>query len=96
MVKPLEKYVLIETISKEKTDSGLYMPEASKDKPDKGKVLAVGRLSREWAEKGNNYEIKVGDIVYYHRWSAHDLPDHKGQVLIKYEDIQGIEEKEKN
>lgn len=92
---PLRGYVLIQTISEEQTASGLYMPEKGQDKPDKGKVLAYGPGKMVFSggvPLEDLVPVKVGDVVYFHRWSAHDLPEHKGQILIKHEDIQGVEE----
>ena len=94
MIKPLRGYCLIETINEEKSEAGLYRPESSKDKPSKGKVLAVGNGTQHFSNGQTIIippEIMVGDVCYFHRWSAHDLPDHKNQVLIKFDDIQGID-----
>lgn len=109
IVKPLAGYILVETISKEQTDSGLYMPSWVKDKPDMGKVIRVGADLPHFesasvdggslAHSPNEpSQVKVGDIIIFHRWGAHDIPGHKNQVLVKFSDIQGIieEEKEKN
>ena len=91
---PLRGYCLIETMNEEKSEAGLYRPESSKDKPSKGRVLAVGNGTQHFSNGQTIIippEINVGDIVYFHRWSASDLPDLKNQVLVKYQDIQGVE-----
>ena len=94
---PLRGYCLIETMNEEKSEAGLYRPESSKDKPSKGKVLAVGEPSADLMEKVGgpraieDYRAIQDKVVFFHRWSAHDLPDHKNQVLIKFDDIQGID-----
>ena len=50
-LKPLRGYVLVEAIDDtETTASGLVLPESAKDKPCKGKVLAVGDMTLEWIE----------------------------------------------
>lgn len=90
---PTAGYVLIEPFEAEtKTSSGLYLPEtANPEKPQKGKVLAVG--TAEITEKGIKKEspAKVGDVVVYKKWDGSEFKDGaKEYLLSKFEDILAI------
>ena len=105
MIRPLRGYVLIETMNEEKSEAGLYKPESSKDKPSKGRVLAVGGDLPHYESssyEGNGIsrtpneqpQVKIGDICIFHKWASQDIPDVKNQVLVKFSDIGGIVEEE--
>jgi chaperonin GroES len=73
-IKPLFDYVLVRPLEpEEKTASGILLPESAKEKPTKGKVMAVGPGGRD--EKGNKIEMVVeeGMIVYYKKWGGNEI-----------------------
>ena len=60
-IKPLADRVLVEPIEAEtKTASGIIIPDNAKEKPQKGKIMAVGK-----GTKDNPMTVKVGDLVLY-------------------------------
>lgn len=90
---PTAGYVLIEPFEAEtKTSSGLYLPEtANPEKPQKGRVLAVGPA--EITEKGIKREspAKVGDTVVYKKWGGSEFKDGAKEYLFsKFEDILAV------
>ena len=91
-LKPLADRVIVkQTEAEEKTKSGIYLPDAAKEKPTKGKVIAVGpgRLD----EKGRPMEIGVrtGDTVYYGKYSGTDVEvDGDKFVILRESDILGV------
>jgi len=93
MFKPLHNYVLLERIDEENvTSGGIIIPDNAKEKPSRGKAVAVGR----GAYDGDDLipmTVKVGDIVLFAKWasSANEIKlDGKDYVLIKETDILGI------
>ena len=76
MIKPLEDRVVVEpTTQSEKTESGIILPDTAQEKPQEGRVLAVG----------NSQTIKKGDLVLYPKYSGTEIT-HEGQnVLIMSE-----------
>jgi len=92
-LKPTAGYILIEPLEKEvKTSSGIYLPDSASEKPQKGKVLAVG--SSEITEKGikKASPVKVGDTVIYKKWGGNDVKiDNKEYLFVKFEDVLAIE-----
>ncbi len=91
---PTPGYVLIEPFEAEtKTDSGIYLPDsASGEKPQKGKVLAIG--DPEVTDYGTKRvsPAKVGDIVIYKKWGGSEVKvGNKEYLFAKFEDILAIE-----
>ena len=91
MIKPLAGYVLIEPAPKEtKTASGIVLPESAEEKPQEGKVIAVGPDS---IEEGKTVKcpVKVGDKVVYKKWGGNELKvEGKELLLTKFEDLMAI------
>ena len=83
-VKPLADRVLVEPAAAEtKTSSGIIIPDTAKEKPQKGKIVAVGPGTKE-----NPVTLKVGDIVLYGKYSGTEL-NHEGNdyLIMKENDI---------
>ncbi len=81
-IKPLADRVLIEPVAAEtKTASGLYIPDTAKEKPQKGKVVAVGN-----GKKDHEMTVNVGDTVLYGKYSGTELKVEGGDYLIMRED----------
>jgi chaperonin GroES len=81
-IQPLSDRVLLEPQEAEtKTASGLYIPDSAKEKPQQGKVVAVGK-----GKKDHNMTVKVGDIVLYGKYSGSELKYEGNDYLIMRED----------
>lgn len=91
-IQPLAGYVLVEPAQAEsKTASGLYLPENATDKPQHGKVLAVGDSIWESGVKEIKSGVSVGQTVIYKKWGGNDfkIGDTEYQFL-KFEDVLAI------
>jgi chaperonin GroES len=86
-IQPLSDRVLVEPQEAEtKTASGLYIPDSAKEKPQQGKVVAVGK-----GKKDHNMTVKVGDIVLYGKYSGSELKyDGNDYLIMREEDILAI------
>lgn len=85
-VKPLEDRVLVKPIEADtKTASGLYLPEASKEKPVKGEVVAVGPGKRLENGKRGEMSIKIGDTVVYGKYAGTEVEIKNVKHLIMRE-----------
>ena len=81
-IQPLSDRVLVEPQEAEtKTASGLYIPDSAKEKPQQGKVVAVGK-----GKKDHNMTVKVGDIVLYGKYSGSELKYEGNDYLIMLEE----------
>ena len=85
--KPLADRVLIEPeAAEEKTASGIIIPDTAKEKPQKGKIIAVGDGTTE-----HKMNVKVGDRVLYGKYSGTELTiEDTDYLIMKESDIFGI------
>jgi len=86
-IKPLADRVLVEPAeAEEKTASGLYIPDTAKEKPQRGKVVAVGA-----GKKDEPMELKVGDVVLYGKYAGTELSiDGKDYMMMRQSDVLAI------
>ena len=86
-VKPLADRVLVEpAAAEEKTSGGLYIPDTAKEKPQKGKVIAVGP-----GKKDEPLTVKIGDNVLYGKYGGTELNvDGKDYLIMRESDIYAI------
>ena len=92
-LKPLSNHIFLEPIEENKTTkSGIVLPEtAEKEKPMKGKVLAIGPGKRN--EKGEiiPMSVKVGDMVLFKKYGPDEIEiDEKKYLVGDEEDILAI------
>ncbi len=95
-LEPTAGYLLIEPAEVQKqTASGLYLPDsASQDKPQKGKVLALGEAEILDSGKQRKAPCKVGDVVMYKKWGGSEVKiEGKEYLFAKFDDILAIETK---
>ena len=85
--KPLADRVLVEpAAAEEKTASGIIIPDTAKEKPQKGKITAVGNGTSDY-----KMNVKVGDSVLYGKYSGTELSiDGVDYLIMKESDIFGI------
>ena len=90
--RPLHDRVLVESLdSEEKTSGGIIIPDTAKEKPQEGKVIAVGPGSKNDAGKLAPLDVKVGDHVLFGKWSGTEVKiDGKEYSIMKESDIMGI------
>ena len=94
-IKPLEDRIVIRQVdSEEKTASGLYIPDAAKEKPQEGEVLAVGPGRVD--DNGNRIpvDVKVGDVVIYSRYGGTEVK-YEGQEfqILSSRDVLAVVER---
>jgi chaperonin GroES len=87
MIKPLADRVLIQPKEAEtKTAAGIYIPDTAKEKPQEGKVLAVGP-----GKKDEPMEVKKGDNVLYGKYAGTEVTvDDKKYLIVRQSDILAI------
>jgi chaperonin GroES len=95
-IKPLEDRILVAPLEAEQTTaSGLVIPDTAKEKPQEGKVLAVGpgRFDDE-GEKRIPLDISVDDVVIYSKYGGTEVKyDGQEYLLLSARDILAIVEK---
>ena len=85
--KPLADRVLVApAAAEEKTSSGIIIPDTAKEKPQKGKIVAVGT-----GKKDEPLNVKAGDEVLYGKYSGTEVTINGSEYLIMREsDIFGV------
>jgi len=91
MIKPVGDRVVIEPIEKEETTaSGIVLPDTAKEKPQEGKVVAVGTRRNEKGEK-EALDVKEGDRVIFSKYAGTELKYQDKEYLVMREsDILAI------
>jgi len=83
LVKPLE--------AEEKTKGGIILPDTAKEKPQEGKVVAVGKGRVLEDGKVQPLEVKPGDRILYGKYSGTEIKlDGEEHLIIKEEDVLAI------
>ena len=92
-IKPLTDHILIEPMPEEqKTKTGILLPEtAEKERPEQGKVIAVGPGRKTSSGKIIPLEVKVGQKVLFTKYGPNEIKiDNKEYLIAKEEDILAI------
>jgi len=92
MIKPLGDRVVVEVAEVElKTKSGIIMPETSKEKPQKGTIVAVGTGKLLDNGQRASMEVKTGDTVIFNKYAGSEVKvDDKDYLVIRESDILAI------
>ena len=94
-VKPLEDRILIKPEEpEEKTEAGIFLPESAKEKPLRGKIVAVGPGKMLENGKRAKMSVKKNDIVIYGKYAGTEI-EIKGtpHMILRESDLLGVVEK---
>ncbi len=93
-IKPLEDRVLVKpTEADSKTASGIYLPEAAKEKPVRGQVVATGPGKRLENGKRAEMSVRKGDTVFYGKYAGTEVELKGDKMLILREsELLGVVE----
>jgi len=86
-VTPLHDRVIVEAApAEEKTTSGIIIPDTAKEKPQRGKIIAVGT-----GKKDEPMTVKVGDTVLYGKYSGTEVQiEGKDYLIMRESDIFAV------
>jgi chaperonin GroES len=91
-IRPLGDRVLIKRIAEEeKTKGGIIIPDTAKEKPQEGKVVAVGKGKKGDDGKVTPLDVKAGDRILFGKYSGTEVKlDGEEHLILREEDILGI------
>jgi chaperonin GroES len=91
-IRPLHDRLLVERIEEEsKTAGGIIIPDTAKEKPMKGKVIALGNGSRNEKGEIKPLDLKIGDLVLFAKWGGTEVKlDGKEYLIMKESDILAV------
>jgi len=91
-IRPLSDRILVKRIKEEdKTKGGIIIPDTAKEKPQEGKVVAVGR--GKMTEAGNLLvpDVKAGDKILFGKYSGSEVKlEGEEHLILREDDILGV------
>lgn len=92
-IKPLGDRIIVKPLeAEEKTKGGIIIPDAAKEKPQEGKVVAVGKGKVLDNGQVQAPEVKAGDRVLYGKYSGTEITTKDGEdlLIMREEDILAV------
>jgi chaperonin GroES len=91
-IRPLQDRVIVKRIAEEeKTKGGIIIPDTAKEKPQQGKIIAVGKGKVNDDGKLTPLDVKVGDKVLFAKYSGSEIKlDGEEHLIMREEDILGV------
>jgi chaperonin GroES len=95
-IQPLHDRIIVEAAAKEeKSAGGIILPDTAQEKPQRGKVLAVGPGKRLDSGQLAAIDVNVGDTVLYGKYSGTEVKvDGQDYIILRAEDVLGVLENE--
>ena len=93
-IRPLQDRVIVKRIDEEeKSKGGIIIPDTAKEKPQEGKVIAVGKGKVNDDGKLTPLDVKVGDTILFGKYSGTEIRlDGDEHLIMREDDILGIVE----
>ena len=94
-IRPLQDRVIVRRLEEqiEKTKGGIIIPDTAKEKPQQGKIIAVGKGKVNDDGKLTPLVVKVGDTILFGKYSGSEIKlDGEEHLIMREEDILGVVE----
>jgi chaperonin GroES len=94
-IRPLQDRIIVKRIDEEeKSKGGIIIPDTAKEKPQEGKVVAVGKGKANDDGKITPLDVKVNDRVLFGKYSGSEINiDGDEHLIMREEDVLGVIEK---
>lgn len=91
-IRPLQDRIIVQRLeNEEKTASGLFIPDSAKEKPQQGKVLAVGKGKILEDGSARPVDVRVGDTIIFGKYSGQEIKvDGADLLIMKEDDVYGV------
>jgi chaperonin GroES len=91
-IRPLQDRVIVKRLEEEeKTKGGIIIPDTAKEKPQEGKVIAVGKGKMTDDGKLITLDVKVGDKILFGKYSGTEVKiEGEEHLIMREEDILGV------
>jgi len=91
-IRPLQDRIVVKRLAEEeKTKGGIIIPDAAKEKPIEGEVIAVGNGKFTDEGKQRPLDVKAGDRVLFGKWSGTEVRiDGEDLLIMKESDVMGV------
>ena len=94
-IRPLQDRVIVKRLENgvEKTKGGIIIPDSAKEKPEQGKIVAVGKGKLNDDGKLMAVGVKVGETILFGKYSGSEIKlDGEAHLIMREEDILGVVE----
>jgi chaperonin GroES len=93
-IRPLQDRVIVQRIEEEeKTKGGIIIPDTAKEKPQEGKVIAVGKGKVSAEGKLTPLSVKAGDKILFGKYAGTEVKlEGKDYLIMREDDILGVVE----
>ncbi|MGO9058274.1 MAG: co-chaperone GroES [Candidatus Binataceae bacterium] len=93
-IRPLGDRILVKRVKEEeKSKGGIIIPDTAKEKPQEGKVVAVGKGKMTEAGKLVTPEVKAGDTILFGKYSGSEvMVDGQEHLIMREDDVMGVVE----
>ena len=91
-IRPLQDRIIVKRVEgEEKSKGGIIIPDTAKEKPQEGKVIAVGKGKITEDGKLQPMDVKKGDRVLFSKYSGSEVTiDGEEHLIIREDDVLGI------
>jgi chaperonin GroES len=91
-IRPLQDRVIVKRLEEEeKTKGGIIIPDTAKEKPQEGKIIAVGKGKMTEEGKLIPLDVKVGDKILFGKYSGTEIKiEGEEHLIMREEDILGV------
>ncbi len=93
-IRPLQDRILVKRVEEEeKSKGGIIIPDSAKEKPQEGKVIAVGKGKVDDEGKAHPLDVKKGDRVLFSKYSGTEVNiEGDEHLIIREDDVLGVVE----
>ena len=93
-IRPLQDRLIVKRIEEEaKTAGGIIIPDSAKEKPQEGKVIAVGKGKVGEDGKVQKLDVKKGDVVLFSKYGGTEVNiEGEEHLIIREDDVLGVVE----
>ncbi|MEO8484590.1 MAG: co-chaperone GroES [Acidobacteriota bacterium] len=94
-VRPLHDRIIVQRVEEEEQRvGGIIIPDSAKEKPQQGKVIAVGKGRIEKDGKVTPLDVKAGDTVLFGKYAGQEIKlDGEDLLIVREEEVLGVIEK---
>ena len=91
-LRPLHDRIIVERLAEDtKTSGGIIIPDSAKEKPQRGKVVAVGKGKISEDGKVRALDVKAGDVVLFGKYSGTEVKiDNQDRLIMREDDILAV------
>ncbi len=92
-IRPLQDRVIVKRLDDEdeKTKGGIIIPDTAKEKPQRGKIVAVGKGKQNDDGKVVPLDVKKGDVILFGKYAGSEVKlDGEEHLIMREDDILGV------